>query len=345
VLLYLAVVAHRWRQIGFVCLLACGPKTSDEADGGNACEQYLDCLAATDQDLFEEELEIYGAMGSCFDNSSRETCYEACDQKRAALGEDDEACVDPPEEEPEVPDTPPGEDGKIDCADVPAGASTVGGTAPGPLGFPTLACDPRISGAGEHICCSDDPSAVGGALPDYQNKDIGGATPIFSGVNNALSTWGLCVRTSDIPAGSGLLEMAASNCPIPCDPTWGETDVATVCGANRVCCQTLELQPEDCVLDPETQQWRPARGTDVLDGLSTWAPSEHATHQDANGTGCATFTDGNDGAYVDCVAQLRVASQRGFCMALGPGQACPAEDPSYVDACTAINMALIPPPE
>ena len=94
--------------------------------------------------------------------------------------------------------------------------------------YPTVAfrCNPRQSDncPETHFCCSDDPAAVGGELPGYMGKDIGNATPLFSGLNNALGTSGMCVRTEDIPAGSGLLEPNVVNCPIPCNPTWTEDD-------------------------------------------------------------------------------------------------------------------------
>ena len=324
----------------FGVALACGPTSGGTEDGPNPCQRYLDCLAATDQETFEEELGIYGANGSCFANSAAQTCYEVCNEKRADLGEDDEACVDPPPDTGDPGDPPVGDDGKVDCLDLPAGGPTVGGSEPGPLGFPVVACSPRASGVGEYTCCSDDPSAVGGALPAYTGKGIDGGTPIFADANNSLSTWGLCVRTDDIPVGSGL---AANNCPLPCDPTWSQSDVDVACGGARVCCQTFAIQPADCILDPETQQWRPARGTDVIDGLSIWASDSHATHQDPGGAGCTQFTGDSSGdAFLDCVAQLRVASQRGYCMALQPGQACPgAGEPN---ACDQINSGLIPPP-
>jgi hypothetical protein len=180
----------------------------------------------------------------------------------------------------------------------------------------------------------------------------GGATAFFAGMNNALGTSGLCVRKDDIPAGSGLLEPAALNCPIPCNPTWSDGDISAVCGPSRVCCQTVQLAPEDCVCEGDgcpATGWRPATGADIgstaVIPQTSWAPNDHKTHQDPSGTGCLTFSGGaqND-AFNDCVANLTVADQRGFCMALGPGQACPTDDPTYLDACEQINMGLTPPP-
>lgn len=248
------------------------------------------------------------------------------------------------------PDPDPDGDGLIDCADLAAGGQTVGGSELGPLGFPEVACMPSSSAMGSYRCCSDDPAAVDGGLPDYEGKNIvGGTTPIFSGANNGLGTSGLCVDTSQIPSGAGLLEAAAANCPIPCNPTWDTQSISAVCGPTRACCQTRELQPEDCVFDQVQELWRPATGADIgtstVTPATTWTPDRHRTHQDPNGAGCLTFTGGSMGAdFTDCVQQLSVADQRGYCMALSPGQACPHADPTYLDACEQINMGLIPPP-
>ncbi len=340
--------------IGFtLAAAACTDRKSDGSSEAPACEAYLECLSATDVDLFEEELAVYGKNGSCLEQSDPSTCDEVCRERIEEINSDDEACQPPPEPagtdsetgtETTAGDPTPDANGQIDCRDVGVGSATVGGGPTGPLGFPEVWCSPRASGSGSHLCCSDDPSAVGGELPSYQGKDIVGSTPIFAGANNSLGTSGMCVDTSAIPAGSGLLEPPAANCPIPCDPTWGEDERATVCGQNRVCCQTRELQPEDCVLDGGT--WRPVTGADIPD-FTNWAADSHATHQDPGGTGCQTFAGGGPGAesFSDCVAQLRVASQRGFCMSLAAGQVCPAEAPGYLDACTQINMGLIPPPQ
>jgi hypothetical protein len=216
--------------------------------------------------------------------------------------------------------------------------------------YPTVAfrCNPRQSEncPETHFCCSDDPAAVGGALPDYMGKNIGGATPIFSGVNNAIGTSGMCVRTSDLPAGSGLLDPGATNCPIPCNPTWSGDDITTVCGADRVCCQTAALEPTDCVIGDD-DMWRPVTGADILSEppKTNWAGGVHATHQDPNGDGCNTFAANAGIEPAQCYAELTVADQRGFCMFLQPGQQCPTDPATgFLDACTQINMMLIPPP-
>lgn len=189
-----------------------------------------------------------------------------------------------------------------------------------------------------HFCCSDDPAAPMGAKPDYMGKNISdGAPPYFSGPNNALSTSGMCVRTSDI-AGQGLIDLAAANCPIPCNPTWEAAWISDVCGESRVCCQTVELDPKDCVNDGS---FRPVNGGDI-GTLTTWTPAEHETHQDPNGTSCMALAAGSSSVFEDCVRQLSVADQRGFCMALGPGQLCPTQAPGYIDACTALNGGVPP---
>jgi len=214
----------------------------------------------------------------------------------------------------------------------------IGGGPPGPLGYPegcSPISDPGVNG---YRCCSDDPAAIGGAPPDYQGKNIPNAdTPYFSGNNNDLSNTGQCVRVTDI-AGQGLLEMAATDCPIPCNPAWAADIIDDVCGPARVCCQTRELQPEDCIIDPDTGLHRPVNGNDI-GASSMWRPSDHATHQDPNGSACLALAGGevSSSAFQDCVRQLSVADQRGFCMALGAGQLCPGEQPSYMDACEILN--------
>lgn len=211
--------------------------------------------------------------------------------------------------------------------------------------YPLVAfrCNPRQNDncPETHFCCSDDPAAPMGAKPDYMGKGIdGGETPYFSGMNNALSRSGMCVRVDDI-AGQGLIEPAATNCPIPCNPTWDAAWIQDVCGETRVCCQTVELEANDCVQDPSGGGFRPVSGADI-GSLSTWTPGEHSTHQDPNGESCTALAAGNSSVFQDCVRQLSVADQRGFCMALGPGQVCPTKAPGYVDACTALSGGVPP---
>ncbi len=215
----------------------------------------------------------------------------------------------------------------------------VGGGPPGPLGYP-LGCDPTTDpGINGYRCCSDDPTAAQGLAPDYQGKSIPNAgVPYFSGANNSLSRTGQCIRVVDL-AGQGLLEEAAADCPIPCNPTWPGETISDVCGPARFCCQTRAIEPEDCIMDPGTGLFRPVTGDDIVAGLTLWRPEDHATHQDPNGDGCLAVANGNNQSdvFLDCVEQLNVANQRGFCMALAGGQICPHEQPGYVDACEMLN--------
>lgn len=228
----------------------------------------------------------------------------------------------------------------IDCADLPAGGETVApGT--GPLGFPEQSCDPRTSGTGNgYRCCSTDPATADGQIPAYQGKGIEGSTPLYADAANGAGRWGMCVRTEDIPTGSGLLEEAL-NCPIPCNPTWADDDITSVCGSGRVCCQTTAIGANDCVQDDGV--WRPVTGADIGDQTivpaTNWSNAAHDTHQDPNGAVCLAASGGdvNSAAFAECIRHLSVADQRGYCMALGPGQGCPGEQPGYVDACEAMN--------
>lgn len=225
------------------------------------------------------------------------------------------------------------------------------------VNYPTVAfrCNPRQSDncPDTHYCCSDDPAAEGGSLPNYAQKNIGNSsTPYFSGSNNELGTSGMCVNRDDIPTGSGLLEPLALNCPIPCNPSWERDEIDVVCGASRVCCQTTELEAADCVMGDGDDGFRPVNGTDI-GSLTTWNAAEHKTHQDASGVACTGFAiaAGADPAavqmdpvFLDCIGQLTVADQRGFCMALAPGEACPTAQPGYVSACDTLNGGGAPPP-
>lgn len=233
---------------------------------------------------------------------------------------------------------------RVDCAARDWGP-TIGGGDVGPLGFPLMACNPQTSGeAFGYQCCSTDPATADGLLPAYEMKGIPDAsTPIYADAANDAGEWGMCVRTGDIPEGLGLLAAGAENCPIPCDPTWADGDVASVCGAGRVCCQTTELGAKDCV--QENGVWRPVTGEDIgatgVEPSTNWNNAAHDTHQDPNGLVCAAVTGGaGTAAFNECIKGLTVASQRGFCMTLGAGQLCPA-DPSgpdpYRSVCDLMN--------
>jgi len=211
------------------------------------------------------------------------------------------------------------------------------------LGWPTVShrCNPR---EGKDACpemfdcCSDDPAAPGGALPDYEGKEIDGAEPLFSGINNARSRTGMCVKTMDIPPGAGLLEPGAEDCPIPCNPTWTRGQVDEVCGETWKCCQTVELDEADCVLDEETGCHRPARGDDIVDRGDPWDEKAHETHQDPGLHGCTELAADGSVELEDCYRQLSVADQRGYCMSLWGEELCPAEYESYVSACDQLNL-------
>lgn len=219
---------------------------------------------------------------------------------------------------------------------------TVGGGALSALGFPR-ACNPRLEQGviDGYRCCSTDPATADGGLPAYAGKGIDGSPPLYADAANAAGTWGMCVRTEDIPMGSGLLDPAAVNCPIPCDPTWASDDVAAVCGTGRVCCQTTEVDAKDCA--QQDGVWRPVSGVDIGDQSvvpqTNWNTVAHDTHQDPNGTVCLAYAgDSNNETFLECIRTLSVANRRGYCMALGVGQACPG-DPSfgYQSACDEMN--------
>ncbi|MBL4689256.1 MAG: hypothetical protein JKY37_31980 [Nannocystaceae bacterium] len=325
--------------VGALVFVACSDRSSGVATEPG-CDEYLACLAEIDSQTFEDELPTYGSNGTCFDGSDATNCHTVCRERLEAIDATADAC-NPPEPEPEPEPDPVGDgptpeaDGSVNCAEIQSGP-TVGPGDPGPTGFPETWCNPRTSGDGTWKCCSDDPAAEGGAPPNYVQKNIeGGATPYFSGPNNGSGTSGLCVNTGDIPAGSGLQEPAALNCPIPCNPTWQRDEVDVVCGVARVCCQTRELQVEDCVQGPDDAAPRPVTGADI-GALTDWNAGAHATHQDPAGTGCTGLAGGDQSSpvFTDCIAQLTVANQRGYCLAMAPGQACATAAPTYIDACS-----------
>ena len=209
----------------------------------------------------------------------------------------------------------------------------------------------------DYICCSDDPAALdlenlgGVALPDYGDRG-GFGIPLFSAARNGSGFSGLCVNEGSVPPVASLGD---SGCPVPCNPTWVDEDVDAVCGEGQLCCQTIELELEDCVLDSglgDAGCWRPVRGADIegLGGIDAtrWADGAHATHQDPGGQACEAFVSGlgddeldaagveRDAVRAACFRQLSVANQRGFCLGV---QLCPLAQPSYRDACEQQNDA------
>lgn len=229
------------------------------------------------------------------------------------------------------------------------------------VNYPTVAfrCSPRQGDncPSTHFCCSDDPSTADGDLPAYNGKMINGSVPLYADAANAAGTSGMCVRTKDIPPGSGLIDPAAANCPIPCNPTWSSGNIAAVCGDTRVCCQTVELGEKDCVQDKEGL-WRPVTGADIgatgaaaVVPATNWNNIAHDTHQDPNGTVCTAYaatTSDPQGTFTECIRHLTVADQRGFCMSLQAGQVCPTDpDPppmgaGYISICDRKN-GMVPP--
>lgn len=190
-------------------------------------------------------------------------------------------------------------------------------------------------------CCSDDPSVAASG------------ERIFSDIaTNMLSSSGMCVEPG---GGTGLLQ---NGCPVPCNPTWTNQDIASVCGPNTICCQTTAVEPEDCIYDPDISCFRPVTGADAsgsertdcpvseLAGLlqatsydvglarcsSPWTRDAHVTHQSpavgSPTSGCSLFAGGDDSKFNECVASLSVADQRGFCLLRDPANgvnACPSD--------------------
>ena len=209
------------------------------------------------------------------------------------------------------------------------------------FGNPSFRCNPsKPSCPDEEVCCSDDPAATQGRLPNYFKPGVTDATygvPIFSGDNNPLSSSGMCVAVGDFQS-----PFPSTGCPVPCNPTWTAGKRDAICGAGSLCCQMQELDAaKDCVLDPGTNKWRPVTGADI-GKLTTWGPA-HSTNQDPQGANCLVFAAGggagppNEEAKQDCYAQLTVANQRGFCYKACPcvEDVCDQKNPGYVPKCGA----------
>jgi len=216
---------------------------------------------------------------------------------------------------------------------------------------PSCPTDKFASGGGQYVCCSDDAAAMNlsdpteQVLPAYLGKN-GTGTPLFSGINNHLSRSGFCIDVSAVPPSAAIQDQGSGQgCPLPCNPTWSNADIATVCGGGTVCCQTQELGELDCALDMTLGAsgcWRPVTGGDI-EGFggaeaSDWSPSDHDTHQDPNGKSCSDFVTaggGDQAALAQCFRRLGVANQRGYCQS----GICPLTDPAYLDACERKNAA------
>lgn len=226
-----------------------------------------------------------------------------------------------------------------------------GGTEPN---CPTVDDEP-------YICCSDDPAALvitetgidDFVPPKYQGRG-GVGTPIFSGGNNPLSKSGMCVRQGSVPITGALADANAQGCPVPCNPTWDPDDITLVCGPQTICCQTVEIEAADCVLDMSVGSagcWRPASGNDIMLGLTNWGGTAHLTHQDPSGTNCQKFVQGipadvfseqnlnAEDVQDECYRRLTVANQRGFCLGGTGVNFCPLAQGVYRDACEQKNDA------
>jgi hypothetical protein len=219
------------------------------------------------------------------------------------------------------------------------------------------------SGDGVYLCCSDDPAALDLSTvnefvtPNYQGRG-GEGTPLFSGGNNPLSKSGMCIKVGSVAPAFALADVNAQGCPVPCNPTWSDTDITSVCGQGTFCCQTTELQPEDCVFDPDAGDagcFRPVTGDDIegvgTTALTNWSGSAHATHQDPSGSNCEIFVQGLPPSVLSdnnltvneakraCWRRLTVADQRGFCLGGPDVFGCPLANPAYRDACEQMNDA------
>lgn len=224
-----------------------------------------------------------------------------------------------------------------------------------------LRCDPSAddpcAAFGSDPCCSDDPTALNlddieaFVTPAYQGGG-GLGVPIFSGGNNPRSRSGYCLAETTPPAVA-LDDINAQGCRTPCNPTWSASDIASICGPTALCCQTVELEPADCVLDPtlgDAGCFRPVTGMDIqgLGGLdaTTWASMSHATHQDPSGLNCEQFVSGlpladlglvASDVLIECYRRLTVANQRGSCFSTSELASCPLAAPDHVDACEQLN--------
>lgn len=206
-------------------------------------------------------------------------------------------------------------------------------------GNPAGPCSPAELEPGDcptdYVCCSDDPATTQGRIPNYFQSgkiDDKYGAPIFSSNNNVLSYSGQCVEIG------GFASPFANDCPVPCNPTWPADIQLEICGVTATCCQFTELDPDkDCVLDPDTNLWRAVTGADIP-SLTTWG-TLHTTNQDPQGASCMLFASGGGpfdmDAFMDCVAQLTVADQRGFCY--DPTQ-CPCKE----DPCAMKNPGWVP---
>lgn len=223
------------------------------------------------------------------------------------------------------------------------GAATSAACFKPDLQNPSFRCDPSSGDADKcpegETCCSDDPSTVGGKKPNYymdnvQNDEYG--VPLFSDINNSLSTQGMCVELG------GFMSPLVNGCPVPCNPTWDAGTIGEICGPTQQCCQTQELDStKDCIM--VDGRWRAARGEDIIAKRTGWGPA-HTTNQDPFAKGCNVFAQGNTDSLRDCIEQLTVANQRGFCYSLGcpcVEDECDKKNPDFAPKCPG----QAPPPQ
>jgi len=229
-----------------------------------------------------------------------------------------------------------------DSTDSEPTSSVTFGTDDGPETSPTTGAPPELPEVERcapvdgdvdcvegQVCCSDDPAVLGGRMPNYASgvdNDVFGP-PLFSADYNELSHSGVCMVPYQWPWVTLL-----DGCPLPCNPTWAEDRLNAFCGPDYACCSFAVVDPaKDCVIDPDTQRWRAVTGADIP-ALTSWGDA-HATNQDPDLAGCMQHASGDDGVLADCLRQLSVADQRGFCL-----EACPCVE----DLCDAKNPGWTP---
>jgi hypothetical protein len=250
----------------------------------------------------------------------------------------------------------------VDAADTGTSGVSTSGDSDDFAPF-VLRCDPAADDPcatfGSVSCCSDDPAALDlteSGLADYVTPIYlgrgGEGTPLFSGSNNQLSRSGYCLA-EETPSSVRLADTNAQGCRAACNPAWSSDDIAAVCGPATLCCQTIEIEPADCVLDPTLGDlgcFRPVTGSDIsgLGGLdaTTWASTSHATHQDPSGLNCELYANDVAGlaglsvsdVLTECFRRLTVANQRGSCFDALELDSCPFAAPNYIDACEQRNI-------
>lgn len=215
---------------------------------------------------------------------------------------------------------------------VALGFGSLVGTSCVSVEYGTIAfrCNPRQDDncPDDYECCSSDPATLTTRSGDQR---------LFSGTRNSLSEFGMCIRKGDLRGTSfALPESPDGDCPVPCNPQWGDALVEGVCGAGRVCCQTREVEPLDCTgAAPATNAEALACARDS--SCTNWA--QHPSAQDPNFQRCTELSRDGSGTVIQatfeaCAETLSVANQRGFCMAPDPNRRClNMGTPFYTDAC------------